>query len=74
MCAVVWRLCCVCICVWPCLYVDCGCLHLCMHVSECVCLYGDCVVFVCISGHVYMVIVGVCVGACIVINVCVRVW
>ena len=39
------------------MYRDCGCLRGCIHVCECVCLYGDCVVFVCASGNVCMVIV-----------------
>ena len=46
------------------LYRDCGCLPECMYVCECVCLYGGCAVFVCVSGHVCMVIVGVCMGVC----------
>ena len=34
------------------------------------CLYGDCVVFVCVSCDVCMVIVDVCVGVCVCVNVC----
>ena len=34
------------------------------------CLYCGCVVFVCVFGHVCMVIVYVCVGVCICVNVC----
>ena len=41
----------------PCLYGGCVCLRGCMHVCECVCWYGDCVVFVCVSGHVCIIIV-----------------
>ena len=35
------------------------------------CLYGDCVVFVCVSGHVCFVIVGACVCVCMFANACV---
>ena len=41
-----------------------------MYVSGCVRLYCGCVVFVCVSGHVYMVTVGVCIGVCMFVNVC----
>ena len=37
-----------------------------MHVCDCVRLYGECVVFVCVSGYVCMVSVCVCVR----VNVC----
>ena len=33
-------------------------------------MYGDCVVLVCVSGHVCIVIVGVCVGTCMFVSVC----
>ena len=39
-------------------------LRVCMHVCECVRLYGDCVVFVCVSGHICMVVVRARVYAC----------
>ena len=55
-------------CLWSCLYGDCGCLHVCMHVCERVRLYGGCVAFVCVSGHVCMVIVCVCVDVCMFVN------
>ena len=58
-------------CLLPCLYGDCGCLHWCMHVCECVRLYGDCVVNVCVPGHVYILIVCVYVGGRLFVNVCV---
>ena len=35
-----------------------------------VCLYGGCVVFVRVSGHVCIVIVGVCVDVYVFVNVC----
>ena len=41
-----------------------------MHVCECVCMYCDCVVFVCVSGNCCMVVVGVCVGVCMFVEVC----
>ena len=41
-----------------------------MHVCECEYLYGDCVVFVCVSGHVCMVIACVCMGVCMFGNAC----
>ena len=41
-----------------------------MHVCECVCLCDGCVVIVCVSGHVCIVIVGVCVGVCMFVIVC----
>ena len=46
------------------------CLRACVHVCDCECLYGGCVVFVCVSGHVRMVIV--CVYVCVLMfeNVC----
>ena len=56
--------------LWPCLYGDCGCLRGCVHVCECMCLYGECIVFVCVSGHVCMMIVVVCMCACMFVNVC----
>ena len=56
------------VCIWPCLYVGCMCLRLCLHICECVCLCGGCVVFVCVSGHVCMVTVGVCMCACMLVN------
>ena len=46
------------------------CLRDCMHVCECACLYGDCVVFVCVPDHVCMAIVGVCVSVCMCVGVC----
>ena len=48
--------------VSPAIFVSwlCVCLRVCMHVCECVCVYGGSVVLVCVSGHVCMVIVGVC--------------
>ena len=36
----------------------------------CECLCGNCVVFVCVSVDVYVVIVGVCVDVCMLVNVC----
>ena len=57
-------------CLLPCLYGDCVCLHVCMHVCECVWLYGDCVVFVLVSGNVCMVIVNVYVCVYMFVNVC----
>ena len=60
-------------CLLPCLCGDCGCLHGCMHVCACVWFYGDCVVVVCVSGTVCMVIVGVCVGVCVFVLACVLV-
>ena len=36
----------------------------------CVCLNGDCVVFVCVSGKVCIVIVRVCVRVCMFVDVC----
>ena len=44
-------------CLLPWLYGDCGCLRVFVHVCDCACLYGDRVVFVCVPGDVYMVIV-----------------
>ena len=35
-----------------------------------VCLYGECVVFVCVSCYVYMVLVCVCVGVWMFVNAC----
>ena len=58
-------------CFLQCLCTDCVCLRVCMHVCECVCVFGDCVVFVCVSGHVCMVIVCVCICVCMFVNVCV---
>ena len=57
-------------CFWPCLYAGCECLLGCMHVCESVCLYVDCVVFVCVPGYVYILIVCVCVGVCMFVNLC----
>ena len=51
------------------MYGDCGYLRMCMRVCECVCLYGDCVEFVCISGHGLIVIVCVCVCGSMFVNV-----
>ena len=45
--------------LWPCSHGD------------RVCLYGDCAVFVCVSGHVCMVIVCVCVCMGVLMFVCV---
>ena len=56
--------------LWSCVYGDCVCLRGYMHICECVCLYGACVVFVFVSGHVCIVIVGVCVGVCMFVNMC----
>ena len=53
------------------MYCDCGRLHGCMHVCECVWLYCDCVVFVCVSGYVCIVIVRVCIRVCMFVHVCV---
>ena len=53
------------------MYGDCVCLRGCMHVRECVCLYGGCVAFVCVSGNVCMVIVRACMGASMFVGVCV---
>ena len=72
MCVVVWRLCCVCMCVWPCLNSDCGRLHGCMYV--CAFVYCDCVVFVCVSCHVCIVIVGVRLRVCMHVCECVRLY
>ena len=46
------------------------CLPGCMHVCDCVRLYGDCVVLVCVSGHVCLVVVCAFVGVCMFVNVC----
>ena len=70
MCLFVLWLCCVCFCLRPCVYGDCGRLHGCMHVCECVGLYVDCVVFVCAPVYVCKVIVGVCICVCMFLNVC----
>ena len=43
-----------------------------MHICECVCLCGDCVVFVCGSGNVCMVIV--CLHACMHVCECMRLY
>ena len=43
-------------------------------VCECVRLYIDCVVFVCVSGNVYVVIVCVCMGVCMFANERMIVW
>ena len=66
MCVIVLLLGCVCMNFCPCLYGGCKCLRVCMDVV----LYGGCVVFVCVSGHVCMVIVGVCLGICMFVDVC----
>ena len=60
-------------CIWPCAYGDCVCVCVIMHmfVHMRVCLYGRCVVFVWVSGHVCLVTVGVCMGVCMFVNVCV---
>ena len=57
-------------CILPCLSGDCACLPECIHVCECVCLYGGCVAFVCASGHVCIVIVCACVGVFMFVPVC----
>ena len=44
-------------------------MGVCMFVRVRVCLYGGCVVFVCVSSHVFMVIVGVCIVVCMFVNV-----
>ena len=59
-------------CCWSCLYGDFVCLRVRMHDCEYVCLYGGCVVFVCVPCHFYMVIVRLCMDACM--FVCVFVW
>ena len=41
-----------------------------MHVCECVRLYGEYVVFACVSDHVCMAIVFVCVDVCMFVRVC----
>ena len=41
-----------------------------MHVGDCLFLYGGCVVFVCVSCHVCIVNVGVCMGVCMLVIVC----
>ena len=64
---VLW-LCGVCMCLWPLLYGDCVCLHVCCVV--CVCLYCGYVVFVCVSGHDCIVFVRVCFGVCMFVCVC----
>ena len=46
------------------------CLSGCIHVCDNVLLCGGCVVFVCVSGHVCMVIVVVCVNVFMFANVC----
>ena len=74
MCVFVLCLCFVCMCIWQCLYGECEGLRGCMYNCECVRLYGDCVVCLCVSGNVYVVIVGVCMGACMFVNACVLVW
>ena len=43
----------------------------CIHVCECVCLCGDCVVFVCVPSRVCIVIVRVRVCVCMFANLCV---
>ena len=48
------------------MYCDCVCLRVCMHVCDRMRLYGNCVAFVCVSGHVYMVIA----CACMCVHVC----
>ena len=45
-----------------------------MHVCECVRLYGDCIVLVCVSGHGCMVILRVCVGVYMFVTVRVRLY
>ena len=70
MCVLVLWLCNVCMCLWPCVYGGCVCLRGYMHVCECVPLCSDCVVFVCVPGHVFMVIVCVRVGVCMLMIVC----
>ena len=57
-------------CVWPSFNGDCMCLRVCMHVCDCVCLYCDCVAFVCVSNHACMVIERVCVCICMFVDVC----
>ena len=56
-------------CLLSCLYGDCLGLHQCINVCDCVRLYCDCVVFVCVPGHVCMVIV--CLHVCIYVCECV---
>ena len=41
-----------------------------MHVCECVCLNGGCVVFVCVPDHACIVITNVCLDVCLFVNVC----
>ena len=52
------------------LYGDCVTLRNCLHVCECVTLSCGCVVFVCVFGHVCMVIVAVCINVCTFVAVC----
>ena len=59
----------MCLCLLQCLCCDCV-LRGYMHVCECVCVYGWCVVFVCVSGHVCNVIACVYVGVCMFVGVC----
>ena len=42
----------------------------CIDVCECVCLYGVCVVFVCVSGNACILIVGVFPGVCMFVSAC----
>ena len=61
------------------------CVGVCMFVNVRVCLYGGCVVFVCVSGHVFVAVVclrvcmHVCKCACVLVwklfvFVCMRCW
>ena len=49
-------------------------LRECICVCGCVCLYGDCVACVFVSGHVYMEIVCACINVCMFVGACVLVW
>ena len=46
-----------------------ACVYACLRL--CVQLYGDCVVFVCVSGYVYVVIVCVFAAVCMFVDACV---
>ena len=53
----------LCLCLWQCLCGGCQCLRGRMHVCDNVCLHGECVLFVRVSGNVCIVLV--CVFACV---------
>ena len=56
-------------CILLCLFGDRVCLRECINVCECVRLNGGRFVFVCVSGHVYIVTVCDCVCVCMFVNV-----